>query len=257
MSTLSSNSLIVLLNSDNISDHPFQALVDSGSTHCFIDTHFTTKHKLCTDLIPPITLQFFNGTSNSVITQAVNLQITFSSGEKYEVLFYVTPLDSSCSIVLGHNWLTHYNPSIDWVLGNISFKTTLHVLSSSLMSHPLQASISLATLISVPHEEPLKLEAPKIALINMAVFTCICRMDGTEVFQLALYEVTAKARSMISDASIDLSSIPKEYYDLLDIFNKDQASTLNSHKPYDLKIKLEDGKSLPIGLVYSISQTKL
>ena len=48
MSTLLSNSLIVPLNSNNIANHPFQALVNSGSTHCFIDTHFTTKHKLQT-----------------------------------------------------------------------------------------------------------------------------------------------------------------------------------------------------------------
>ena len=221
MSTLSSNSLIVPLNSDNITNHSFQALVDSSSTHCFIDTHFATKHKLHTNLIPPITLQLFNGTCKSVITQAITLQITFSSGEKHEVLFYVTLLDLSCSIVLGHNWLTHYNLSIDWVLGNISFETTLHALSSSLTSPPLQASASLATPISNPHEVTLKLEAPKITLVNAAAFACICRMDSTEVFQLALSEVTTKACSTFSDASVNLSSVPKEYHDFLDIFNKE------------------------------------
>ena len=46
MSTLLSKSLLVPLNSDNIANHPFQDLVDSGSTHCFIDTCFSTKHKL-------------------------------------------------------------------------------------------------------------------------------------------------------------------------------------------------------------------
>ena len=90
MSALSSNSLIVPLNSDNIADHPFQALVNSGSTHCFINTRFAAKHKLHTNLIPLITLHLFDRTSNSVITQAVNLQITFSSWEKHEVLYYVT-----------------------------------------------------------------------------------------------------------------------------------------------------------------------
>ena len=32
---------------------------------------------------------------------------------------------------------------------------------------------------------------------------------------------------------------------------------LNPHRPYDLKIELEDGQSLLIGTVYSISQTEL
>ena len=125
------------------------------------------------------------------------------------------------------------------------------------MSPPLQASASLATPISNPREATPKLEAPKIALVNAAAFACICRMDGTEVFQLALSEVTTKAHSAISDASVDLTTIPKEYHDFPDIFNKEQANMLNPHRPYNLKIELEDGQSLPIGPVYSVSQTKL
>ena len=62
---------------------------------------------------------------------------------------------------------------------------------------------------------------------------------------------------MTSDASVDLSSVPEEYHDFLDIFNKERANTLNPHRPYDLKIELEDGQSPPVGPVYSISQTEL
>ena len=32
---------------------------------------------------------------------------------------------------------------------------------------------------------------------------------------------------------------------------------LNPHRPYDLKIELEDGQSPPVGPVYSVSQTEL
>ena len=120
------------------------------------------------------------------------MQITFPSREKHEVLFYVTPLDSSCSVVLGHNWLTRYTLSIDWVLGNILFEATPHVPKSPPTSLPLQASASLATPTPAPCEEPLKLKAPKITLVNTAAFACICRMDGTEVFQLALSKVMLK-----------------------------------------------------------------
>ena len=89
------------------------------------------------------------------------------------------------------------------------------------MSLPLQASTSLETPISDPREVTPKLKAPKITIVNAVTFTCIHRMDSTELFQLALSEVTAKAHSVFSNASIDLSSIPKEYHNFLDIFNKE------------------------------------
>ena len=82
-------------------------------------------------------------------------------------------------------------------------------------------------------------------------------MDGTEVFQLVLSKVTVKAHSAASNASVNLSSVPKEYHDFPDIFNKEQASMLNPHRPYDLKIELEDRQSPLIGPVYSVSQTEL
>ena len=104
------------------------------------------------------------------------------------------------------------------------------------MSLPLQASATLVTLIFIPCEEPPKLKAPKITLVNAAAFAFICRMDSTKVFQLACSEMTAKAHSMNSNASVDLTNVPKEYHDFPDIFNKGQASTLNLHRPYDLKL---------------------
>ena len=90
------------------------ALVDSGSTHCFIDKGFVQLNALPTDSIPPIQLRLFDGSSNAYITECVSLPITFPTGESMTVPCYITPLNSSCSVVLGHNWLSQHNPSIDW-----------------------------------------------------------------------------------------------------------------------------------------------
>ena len=104
LSDLNSLQPRVTIISHNIPEFP--VLVDSGSTHCFVDPSFVKINSLSTYSVPPITLRLFDGTTTTMITEATNLSIHFTSGEVTLMTLYVTPFDSDCKIVLRHNWLT-------------------------------------------------------------------------------------------------------------------------------------------------------
>ena len=50
-----------------------------------------------------------------------------------------------------------------------------------------------------------------------------------------------------------MSNVLTKYHELSDMFSKSHANTLPTHQPYDLKIELEDGVTLPFGPIYSLS----
>ena len=122
----------------------------------------------------------------------------------------------------------------------------------SLASHPLETS---------PLDSPKApgLPCPKISFVNAAAFQCTCKLESSIQFALSLNSMSTHSAS-ISDATpddpIDLSKVPLEYHDYADVFSKKKASILTPHRPFDLKIKLEEGAEPPIGRLYSLSPSK-
>src|SRR6266481_4890809 len=126
--SLSPNSFLLSLTSASVSEHacPFVALLDSGSSHCFVDELFAKKNKLSlSKLLSTILLQLFDRSTRNSISHKTTIPLTFSTGETHQTEFYVTKLDKGYSIVLSYDWLVHHNPSIDWAETKVVFPGTV------------------------------------------------------------------------------------------------------------------------------------
>jgi len=225
----------------------FPVLVDSGSTHCFVDPSFANMNTLSLYLVSPIVLHLFDGTTTTIITEATDLPIRFPSGDVTLMTFYVTLLDSDCKIILGHNWLTRYNPSIDWVLSSIKFRTSTQqvptpsslpdlVVPSPSVLRLDAMSVSPPSLTDLPQAPSLR--APPIALINTADFLKACQLDGSQQFSIQL-KPDGSFHAALVDAAPNLSSVPEAYHNFADVFSKLKALVLAPHREYDLRIELE------------------
>jgi hypothetical protein len=230
-----------------------------------------TSNNIPTISVAPIGLRLFDGTCNAIITQVAELPVTFPTGEKFNLTFYVTSLDSSCSTVLGYNWLKQYNPLIDWISGHISFRSSDHrglapstspVVADPLPQTPPPVNTPLAPSIPIPDSNPKIPETPEpfvtpppISMINAAAYLRASKLPGSVTFQLQLTPDGLFGKSA-TEVPADLSSVPEEFHEFADVFSKGKADALPPHRSYDLKIDLEEG-TLPPSRMYSLSQSKL
>ena len=237
----------------------FSTLVDSGSSNCFIDTTFINENSLHPYSIPPLQLCLFDRTTNSTITQAIDLSICFSTGDITPTTFYVTLLDGSCSLVLEHNWLTLHNLLIDWVSSSISFhapEQTMPATPSSPLQPPDLPPLADTTPSDIHHFSDHKPD--HITIISAPAFALASCLEGSTQFSLQLQpkETTLHSTSTTSEPA-DLSGVPPEYHDFADVFSMSKASQLAPHREHDLKINLKEGTSPPLGCTYSLSTSEL
>ena len=209
--------------------------MDSGSSNSFINSNSGLTQHLSTHNILPIRLHLMDGTSNSVITQALDLPICFPTREIQNLTFFVTSLDQGCTIVLGYCWLTCFNPLIHCVWGHIFFCQPSQPEARTSPSVKILLSAPTPALPnSVPEPEkpllPVNWKPPRVMLINASMFAYACKLKGTQCFQLQISLPEVAGHSVTTSTSVNLSMLPEEYHDFMDMFSKSKAGKLADHE---------------------------
>src|SRR5260221_2814861 len=228
--SLSPNSFLLSLTSTSISEHahPFVALLDSGSSHCFVDELFAKKNKLSlSKLMSTFLLRLFEGSTRNSVSHKTTIPLTFSTSETHQMEFYVTKLDKGYSIVLGYDWLVRHNPSIDWAETKVVFPGTVKALERP----------------SIPASSKFDIQ-----MVSAKMISHLCCEPGNSVYRLdhhsdvevnkAFPHSTSPHSEPTSDScsictstlALDsMGRIPVDYHEFHKVFSGTKADTLPPH----------------------------
>ena len=124
-------------------------------------------------LLRAIPLRMFNGSTTSTIDRMCHLPIMFSTSESHMMDLFITKLDEEYLVVLGYNWLTQHNPSIDWVEMKITFQDPRKGKPPEKPPSPTPEAIDIH-LVSERTMKKLSVRVQPCAL-DSALFRCISK----------------------------------------------------------------------------------
>jgi hypothetical protein len=102
-------------------------MIDCGSSHCFIDSHYAKVNHFLIISVPHIRLCLIDGSSPSHIKHATDISVQFPCRTTHQVRFLITKLDTKFPAVLGLDWLTLHNPLINWADSSVTFRDHLDI----------------------------------------------------------------------------------------------------------------------------------
>ena len=243
---------------------PAHALIDSGASSDFIDSDFVQRYHLSLDKKDtPMDLFVIDGRpiASGSVTHSCSLKVRLG-GDSTPLKFDVTKL-GPYPVVLGLPWLKSNNPHINWRNGTVV-----------LPAIGLRPSVELHALPWVPNdkEHTFKdiafVEADGLHALSVLPDSHVGTLfyTGSNVLDhLAAGTYDSERKPAFPDTLMDTPEysaelrklVPAQYHDLIDAFSKQKADTLPPHRPYDLSIVLEDGKTPPFGPIYPLSELEL
>jgi Retroviral aspartyl protease len=220
--SLKVKALLILVISLHFPNLSFSCMIDCGSSHCFIDSHYAKVNHFPIVSVPCMRLHLIDGSSPSYITRATDISVQFPCGTTHQVRFLITKLDIKFPAVLGLDWLTLHNPLINWADSSVTFRdhpnTTPVTTTQSVLANEEElaskddASSELLEDLSDPN--PLDIPEPTTEFISnptvdsipvpgtIPVSSSIPNNSGTSsALLISLVSVEAFMRSMQSEGA--------------------------------------------------------
>ena len=217
-----------------------EGLLDSGCTTTSISQELVDRMKLNTIKLPrAITAINADGSINGKITDLVRLEMKIQDHE--EILELAVTNLGKRDIFLGHNWLLHHNPTIDWTNGEIEFNRC-------------PGTCRKRSDVREPEEEINQIE-------NFEEY------DQKEDKLLAIHIDTPEYIRAKSNFATDIAEaaqekrtwkeiVPETYLPYKEVFEKQTFDRLPLRRPWDHAIKLIEGAKGVDCKIYPLNPTE-
>ena len=242
------------------------ALLDSGATGSFLDTEFIKDMNINTRKLPrAIPVYNVDGTLNQggSIQEEVDLVLNF--GDHTEIAtFAVCGLGEKVAII-GHDWLFHHNPEINWQTGDIKLSRCPSTCKVQLKEEKKERKKerkrqkaeerrkSLPKLLHDDEEEQEESHWEEGDRLFVAMLrsepTSQVQINASQNMSQKLAEEALKGLQQKSFEEI----VPECYHEFKDVFSKESFDELPPEKPWDHVIELKPGSEPHSSKIYPMS----
>ena len=231
---------IILKTLDTEETIQTEGLLDSGCTTTSISQELVDRMKLNTIKLPrAITAVNADGSINGKITDLVHLEMKIQDHE--EILeFAVTNLGKQ-DIFLGHDWLLHHNPTIDWTSGKIEFNRCPGACRKGSIVEEPEEEIN-----QIKDFEDYDLKEDKLLAIQIDLPEYIRAKSN---FATDIAEANQEKRTW-------KEIVPKTYLPYKEVFEKQTFDQLPPRRPWDHAIELIEGAKGVDCKIYPLNPTE-
>ena len=224
----------IVITMDTFDCHLMKALIDSGCTGSCINKEFVEKHGL-NMIKPPKSIPVFNADGSNIagwLTHMVQLQMII--GNHKEIMELGVSNLGTSDIFLGHDWLKHHNPEIDWKGKTIEFNCCPGSCYKEELGTDLEDNVN-----------PLLEEGERLLAVHLGPEEINIRTKMTYSTEIA---------SAKKDTRTIEEILPKHCHLYWDVFEKQTFNKLPPQHPWDHAIELVEGVKALDCKIYLLSK---
>jgi hypothetical protein len=203
--------LLIPVTSLHFPNLSFSCMIDCGSSHCFIDSHYAKVNHFLIVSILQIRLCLIDGSSPSYILCTTDISVWFPCRTTHQVRFLITKLDTKFSAVLGLDWLTLHNPLINWADSSVTFRdhpdtspvTTTQSVLANQEELPSNDDASSKLLEDLPDPNPVDIPELTTKCISNPIVDSIPVPDTTPISNSILNNSGTSSVPLISLVSAE------------------------------------------------------